>query len=111
MSSRLGCCGYPPARVIGLVNASEYKAYMAHSSGDDFEDAESISFAIPECEGLPRRLWITKCVTLYNAHGKLVGEDTCHSVNSDLVLGANGPLGDTQVAVHICKTHSQDDIP
>nr|PNR45284.1 hypothetical protein PHYPA_015055 [Physcomitrium patens] len=84
---------------------------MAHSSGDDFEDAESISPAVPECEGLPRRLWITKCVTLYNAHRKLVGEGTCHSVNSDLVLGANGPLGDTQVAVHICKTHSQDDIP
>nr|PNR31019.1 hypothetical protein PHYPA_027335 [Physcomitrium patens] len=84
---------------------------MVHSSGDDFEDAESISPAVPECEGLPRRLWITKCVTLYNAHGKLVGEGTCHSVNSDLVLGANGPLGDTQVAVHICKTHSQDDIP
>nr|PNR26858.1 hypothetical protein PHYPA_030339 [Physcomitrium patens] len=74
-------------------------------------DAESISPAVPECEGLPLRLWITKCVTLYNAHGKLVGEGTCHSVNSDLVLGANGPLGDTQVAVHICKTHSQDDIP
>nr|PNR49411.1 hypothetical protein PHYPA_011307 [Physcomitrium patens] len=84
---------------------------MAHSSGDDFEDAKSISPAVPECEGLPRRLWITKCLTLYNAHGKLVGEGTCHSVNSDLVLGANGPLGDTQVAVHICKTHSQDDIP
>nr|PNR63282.1 hypothetical protein PHYPA_001707 [Physcomitrium patens] len=95
----------------GLVNALEYKVYMAHSSGDDFEDAESISLAVPECEGLPLRLWITKCVTLYNAHRKFVGEGTCHSVNSDLVLGANGPLGDTQVAVHICKTHSQDDIP
>nr|PNR26396.1 hypothetical protein PHYPA_030971 [Physcomitrium patens] len=62
MSSRLGCCGHPPARVIGLVNASEYKVYMAHSSGDDFEDAESISPAVPEYEGLLRRLWITKAV-------------------------------------------------
>lgn len=52
-----------------------------------------------------------KCVTLYNAHGKLVGDGTCHSVNFDIVLGTKGPLGDNQVAVHICRTHSQDDIP
>ena len=34
----------------------------------------------------------------------------CHSVNSDLVLGAHGPLGDSHVAVHICQTYSEDDI-
>lgn len=32
-------------------------------------------------------------------------------MNSDLVLGANGPLKDTHVAVHISKTYSKEDIP
>ena len=75
---------------------------MAESSDDDVHDTESMMTAVPECEGLPRRLWISKCVTLYNAEGKLVGEGTCHSVKSDLVVGANGPLRDTHVVVHIC---------
>ena len=64
---------------------------------------EEMNVGIPECEGLPRRLWNTKCVTLYNDEGILVGEGTCHSVNSDLVLGARGPLGDTHVAVFVAK--------
>ena len=84
---------------------------MAESSNDDVKDAEPMMTAIPECKGLPRRLWISKCVTLYNAEGKLVGEGTCHSVKSDLVLGANGPLRDTHVIVHICRTHLEEDIP
>ena len=74
---------------------------MADSS-DEMQDVESMRNEIPNCEGLPRRMWNTKCVTFYNAEGKLLGEGTCHSVNSDLVLGANGPLGDSHVAVHIC---------
>ena len=39
-----------------------------------------------------------------------MGEGTCHSVNSNLMLGANGPLGDSHVAVHIRRTYSEDDI-
>ena len=68
------------------------QADMGDSSEDDVEDLESVSVEIPECEGLPRRLWNTKCVTLYNKEGKLVGEGMCHSMKSDLVVGANGPL-------------------
>ena len=49
-------------------------------------------------------------MTLYNAEGKLVGEDTCYSVNSDLMLGTNGPFDDSHVAVHICRTYFEDDI-
>ena len=56
---------------------------MAESLNDDVDDVESMMTAVPECEGLPRRLWISKCVTLYNAEGKLVSEGTCHSVKSD----------------------------
>ncbi len=81
------------------------------SSDDEFQALEGMNVGIPECEGLPRRQWNTKCVTLYNNEGILVGEGTCHSVNSDLVLGANGPLANTHVAVHISKIHSEVDIP
>ena len=72
---------------------------------------ERMNIDIPDCEGLPRRLWNTKCVTLYNEEGVLVGEGTCHSVNSDLVLGATGPLGDSHVVVFVAKTHSQEHLP
>ena len=84
---------------------------MGDSSEDKVENVEWVSVEIPECEGLPRRLWNTKCVTLYNEEGKLVGEGMCHSVKSDLVVGTNGPLGDSYVAIHICRSHSEEDIP
>ena len=83
---------------------------MADSSEDEAEDLDSVSVEIPECEGLPRRLWNTKCVTLYNEDEKLVGKGMCHSVKSDLVVGANGPLGDSHVAIHVCRSHSKEDI-
>ena len=85
------------------VNSFAINVGMADSS-DEMQDMESMRNEIPNCEGLPRWMWNTKCVTLYNAEGKLVGEGTCDSVNSDLVLGANGPLSDSHVAVHICRT-------
>ena len=84
---------------------------MGDSSKDEVDNVESVSVEIPECEGLPRRLWNTKCVILYNKEGKLVGEGMCHSVKSDLVVGANGPRGDSHVAIHICCSHSKEDIP
>ena len=84
---------------------------MADSSEDEVEDLESVSVEIRECEGLPRRLWNTKCMTLYNEEGKLVGEGMCHSVKSDLEVGANGPLRDSHFAIHICRFHSEEDIP
>ena len=50
-------------------------------------------------------------MTLYNEEGRLVGEGMCHSVKSDLVVGANCSLGDSHVAIHICRSHSEEDIP
>ena len=70
-----------------------------------------MNVGIPECEGLPRRLWNTKCITLYNEEGILVGEGTYHNVNSDLVLDATGPLGDTYVVVFVAKMHSEEHLP
>ena len=83
---------------------------MGDSSEDEVENVKSVSVEIPECEGLPRRLWNTKCVTLFNEEEKPVGEGMCHSVESDLVVGANGHLGNSYVAIHICQSHSKEDI-
>ena len=49
-------------------------------------------------------------MTLYNEDGKLIGEGMCHSVKSDLVVGANGPLSDSHIAIHVCRSHSEEDI-
>ena len=82
---------------------------------DDLDDKlgvlEEMNVGIPECKGLPCWLWNTKCVTLYNKEGVLVGEGTSHSVNSDLVLGTIGLLGDSHVAVFVAKTHSEEHLP
>ena len=43
--------------------------------------------------------------------GVLVGEGTIHSVDSELVLGASGPLGDAHVSVHVSMSHSEVDLP
>ena len=94
-----------------MPNSKAMQADMADSSEDEVEDLESVSVEIPECEGLPRRLWNTKCVTLYNEEGKHDGEGMYHSVKSDLAVGANGPLSDSHVAIHICRSHSEEDIP
>ena len=32
-------------------------------------------------------------------------------MNSDLVLGATGPLGDTHIAVFVAKSHSEELLP
>ena len=84
---------------------------MADSLEDEVHDLESMSVGILDCEGLPQRLWNTKCVTLYNKQGKLVGKGMCHSIKSNLVVGTNGPLSNSHVAIHICRSHSEDDIP
>ena len=94
-----------------VPNSKAVQADMEDSSGDEVEDLESVSVEIPQYEGLPRRLLNTKCVTLYSEEGKLVGEGMCHSVKSDLVVGTNGPLCDSHIAIHICRSHSKEDIP
>lgn len=66
---------------------------------------------IPNCEGIPRRLWMTKVVDLYSEALVHVADGICHSVNSDLVIGSNGPLGDSLVAVQISKSVDFDVVP
>ena len=93
-----------------MLNLEAIVADMGDSSEDEVQNVESVSVEVSDCEGLPRWLWNTKCVTLFNEEGRLVGEGMCHSVKSDLVVGANGPLDDSHVAIHICRSHSEEDI-
>ena len=64
--------------------------------------AQTLPEGIAQCEGLSRRLWMTKCVTLKNEEGESIGKGICHNVNSDLIIDNNSqPLGDDQVVVLI----------
>ena len=96
---------------VGAMSVTGMPLEALDNFDDEFGVLEGMNVGIPECEGLLRRLWNTKCVTLYNDEGLLVGEGTCHSVNSNLVLGATGPLGDTHVAVFVAKSHSEEHLP
>ena len=83
------------------------------SSSDD-EDTHEVSSeagTIPDCEGIPRRLWMTKVVTVHSDDDVPVVEGICYSINSDLVLDCNGPMGDSHVAVQISKSLCTDHVP
>ena len=92
------------------MNVNGMPPEVMDNSDDEFRVLEGMNIGIPKCKGLPCQFWNMKCITLYNKEGVLVGEGTCHSVNSDLVLGATGPLGDNHVVVFVAKTHSQDHL-
>ena len=84
------------------------------SDSSDEEGVQHVRYevtVIPDCEGVPRRLWMSKMVQLHNGDGLLVGEGICYSVDSTFVAGCNGALGDSFVAVQICKAFYPVDIP
>ena len=67
---------------------------------------------IVQCEGIPRKSWMTKCVALQNDAGVVVGKGICHNVDSALIIDSdNQPLGDDRVAVQIAESLSERDVP
>ena len=49
---------------------------------------------VVQCEGIPRRNWMTKCVVFKNEADKDVAEGICHNVSVDLIIDSdNQPLG------------------
>ena len=66
---------------------------------------------LPQCEGLPRSEWISKCVILHNPFGTPVARGICVSISSDLVVGSAGPLGDLHVAVQISRSLCESEVP
>ena len=93
------------------MNSVADQENMMDFSDDEVQVLQGMSVDVPDCEGIPRRMWNTKCVKLYNVDGVLVGEGTIHSVDSELVLGASGPLGDAHVSVHVSMSHSEVGLP
>ena len=74
--------------------------------------AQTLLEGVAHYEGLSRRLWMTKCVTLKNEVGESVGKGICHNVNSDLIINSdNQPLGDDRVAVLIAESLLEHDVP
>ena len=67
---------------------------------------------VVQCEGIPRKSWMTKCVALQNDAGVVVGKGICHNVDSALIIDSdNQPLGDDRVAVQIAESLSDRDVP
>ena len=65
-----------------------------------------------QCEGLPRKAWISKCVILKNNAGEDVGRGICHNVDADLVINSeNRPLGDDHVVVLIAESLFEEYVP
>ena len=62
---------------------------------------------VVQCEGIPRKSWMTKCVALQNDAGVVVGEGICHNVE----LAINKPRGDNRVVVQNVQSLSEHDLP
>ena len=83
-----------------------------YSSDEESMDSQPEEVVvIPDCEGIPRPMWMTKVVDLHSSSGVHVAQGICYSVSSDVVIGANGPLGDLHVAVQISKTLNNEVVP
>ena len=67
---------------------------------------------VVQCEGIPRKSWMTKCVALQNDAGVVVGKGICHNVDLACIIDSNNqPLGDDCVAIQIAKSLSEHDVP
>ena len=82
------------------------------SSEDDVDDVSiPEETTAPLCDGTPRRLWMGKCVVLHRADGFPIARGICRNVSSDVVVGSNGPLGESHVAIQISSSLSMADVP
>jgi hypothetical protein len=96
-----------------MASSSGFIRYENDPLFDIEEDVQEVlsDRDIPECEGVPRHLWTTKCVSLHNSDGIAIGEGICHNVKSNLVVRSTGPLGDTHLAVQISRNLKPDEFP
>jgi hypothetical protein len=100
------------AKSLGMASSSIHVGFENDPLLDMEDEVEELlsDRDIPKCEGVPHHLWTTKCVSLHNNDGIVVGEGICHSAKSDLVVGSIGPLGDTHVVVQISKSLKPDEF-
>ena len=67
---------------------------------------------VVQCQGIPRKSWMTKCVALQNDAGVVVGKGICHNEDSALIIDSdNQPLGDDHVKVQIAEPLLEHDVP
>ena len=67
---------------------------------------------VVQCEGIPRKSWMIKCVALKNDARIVVGKGICHNVVSALIIDSdNQPLGDDCVTVQNAESLSEHDVP
>ena len=92
---------------------SDHIVLAFYSSSDDDRDGVSIPDEPmpPLYEGIPRRLWVGKCVVLYKNDKVPVARGICCNISFDVVIGTTGPLGDSHVAVQISSSLSMADVP
>ena len=67
---------------------------------------------VAQCEEIPRRSWITKCVILRDEAGRDVAKGIFHNVSAVLVIVSdNQPLGDDRGTVQIAESLSEVAVP
>ena len=67
---------------------------------------------VAQCEGISRKSWLIKCVSLMNEASVLVGKGICHNISLGLIIDSdNRPLGDDCVAIQIVESLSENKIP
>ena len=57
-----------------------------------------------QCEAIPCRFWMTKCVILKYEASEDVAKGICHNVNLDLIDSNNQPLGNDHIAIQIVES-------
>ena len=90
--------------------------HVAIAYSTSFEDeVDDVSIleetTAPLCDGIPRRLWVGKCVVLHRADGFPIARGICRNVCSDVVVGSIGPLGESHVAIQISSNLSMANVP
>ena len=67
---------------------------------------------VVQCEGIPRKSWMTKCVALQNDAGVVVGKGICHNVDLSLIIDSDKqPLGDDCVAFKLRSPYQSVTYP
>ena len=99
--------------IICLLTFLAHRAeIMEYARGTSAGGVHPLPEGVAQCEGIPRKSWMTKCVVLKNEAGVVVGKGICHNVSSDLIIDSdNQPLGDDRVGVQIAESLSEHDVP
>ena len=89
-------------------------SYRMENNGGNVADAgvREPPEGVVQCEGIPRKPWMTKYVALQNDAGVVVGKGICHNVDWTFIIDSdNQPQGDDRVTVQIAEFLSEREVP